>query len=89
MIKINYNKVAKQILPFILAYFRPSLAKIIIWPVLATGLGFLNPPFWIEIVNWILMNQNFLPQKQIPLSPPNGVWGWSLIILSVFIYLLC
>ncbi|PKH85419.1 HTH domain-containing protein [Colwellia sp. Bg11-28] len=86
MIKINYNKVAKQMLPFILAYFRPSLAKIIIWPVLATGLGFLNPPFWIEIVNWILMNQNFLPQKQIPLSPPNGVWGWSLILLSVFIY---
>ena len=86
MIKINYNKVAKQMFPFILAYFRPSLAKIIIWPVLATGLGFLNPPFWIEIVNWILINQDFLPQKQIPLSPPNGVWGWSLILLSVFIY---
>ncbi|PFG58117.1 hypothetical protein ATG66_0651 [Vibrio sp. ES.051] len=86
VMKIDFNKVVKHILDFILAYFRPSLAKFIIWPLLVTGLGFLSPPLWTEIVNWVLINQNFFPQYQISFLPPNGVWGWSLILLSVFIY---
>ncbi|MFH6955290.1 tetratricopeptide repeat protein [Pseudoalteromonas sp. XMcav1-K] len=87
MFKIDTNKALKQIFSFIIAYFRPSLAKFIIWPLLVTGLGLLNPPLWIEIVNWILVNQSSFPQYQIPLAEPNGVWGWSLILLSVFVYL--
>lgn len=86
MIKIDVNKALEQIFAFVIAYFRPSLAKFIIWPLLLTGLGFLNPPLWVEIVNWLLVNQNVFPQYQIPLSEPNGVWGWSLILLSIFIY---
>lgn len=87
MFKIDLNKALKQVLSFIIAYFRPSLAKIVIWPLLFTGIGFLNPPLWIEIVNWILVNQSAFPQFQIPLEEPNGLWGWSLILLSVFVYI--
>jgi hypothetical protein len=86
VIKIDVNKALKQIFAFVIAYFRPSLAKFIIWPLLLTGLGFLNPPLWVEIVNWLLVNQNVFSQHQIPLSEPNGVWGWSLILFSIFIY---
>jgi tetratricopeptide (TPR) repeat protein len=84
--QIDINKALKQFFSFIIAYFRPSLAKVVIWPLLVTGLGFLNPPLWIEIINWILANQSILPQYQVPLSEPNGVWGWSLILLSIFVY---
>ena len=86
MFRIDINKALEQFFSFIIAYFRPSLAKVVIWPLLVTGLGFLNPPFWIEIINWILVNQSVSPQYQVPLSEPNGIWGWSLILLSVFVY---
>lgn len=71
---------------FILSYFRPSLAKAIIWPILITGLGLLSPPFWIELLNWVLDNQDAFPSLQAPISPAHGYWGWSLISLSFVIY---
>ncbi len=86
MIKIDLNTTLKHLLDFILAYFRPSLAKSIIWPMLVVGLGFLSPPLWIDIVNWILSNQDFFPECKVPVVTPNGLWGWSLILLSIVIY---
>ena len=86
MRNIDWNSILNKVLDFLLSYFRPSLAKLIIWPLLMSGLGFLNPPFWIEILNWALENQNFFPQLKVPIAPANGLWGWSLILLSVAIY---
>ncbi|TOG81809.1 hypothetical protein CGI93_18930, partial [Vibrio parahaemolyticus] len=86
MNNIDWNGILHKALDFLMSYFRPSLAKFIIWPLLVTGLGFLNPPFWIELLNWTLENQNLFPQFKMPISPANGVWGWSLILLSVAIY---
>lgn len=51
-----------------------------------TGLGFLNPPLSVEILNWVLENQNFFSQFKVPIAPANGLWGWSLVLLSVAIY---
>lgn len=86
MSNIDWNSIFNKVLNFLLSYFRPSLAKLIIWPLIVTGLGFLNPPFWIEIFNWALENQNLFPQFKVPIAPENGFWGWSLILLSVAIY---
>lgn len=55
---------------------------------LAINDGRLSVPLWVDVVNWILVHQNFLPDYKLPLAQPNYPLGASLIGLSVLVYFL-
>lgn len=86
--KFDLNEAIRDVLAFLKARWKPSLAKYIIWPSMTVGLASLSVPLWIDIANWILVHQNFLPDYKFPLAQPNYLLGASLIVLSVFIYFL-
>lgn len=69
------------------AILKPSLAKAISLPLLLAGIGILNSPLWLDIVNWWLYNQEFFPQFKGPISEPKDRIGWIFIILSILVYL--
>src|SRR5690606_17641993 len=48
----------------------------------------LNPPLWLDILNWFLSNQKVLPEYSEPISTPMYITGWVLIGLSILIYLI-
>lgn len=73
---------------FLVALIRPSLAKALSVPLLLAGIGILNPPLWLDILNWFLSNQKVLTEYSEPISNPMYITGWVLIALSVLIYLI-
>lgn len=86
--KFDLNQAIRDVLDFLKAHWKPSLAKYIIWPSMTVGLASLSVPLWIDIANWILVHQNFLPDYKFPIVKPNYTLGTSLIGLSVFVYFL-
>lgn len=82
---IDWAVVWKNI-KFLVALFRPSLAKAISMPLLLAGIGILNPPLWLDILNWFLSNQKALPEYSEPISTQMYITGWVLISLSILIY---
>lgn len=84
---IDWDVVRKNI-KFLVALFRPSLAKALSVPLLLAGIGILNPPLWLDILNWFLSNQKVLPEYSEPISTPMYITGWVLIGLSILIYLI-
>lgn len=86
--KFDLNEAIRDVLDFLKTHWKPSLAKYIIWPSMTVGLASLSVPLWIDIANWVLVNQNFFPGYQSPLSQPNYPLGASLIGLSVLVYFL-
>lgn len=84
---IDWDVVRKNI-KFLVALFRPSFAKALSVPLLLAGIGMLNPPLWLDILNWFLSNQKELPQYSEPISTSMPVAGWGLIGLSILIYLI-
>ncbi|UGA51572.1 MULTISPECIES: hypothetical protein [Dickeya] len=80
--------IARKNIKFLVALIRPSLAKALSVPLLLAGIGILNPPIWLDFVNFILSKQEFLPQFTGPISAQKDVFGWILIALSIFIYLI-
>jgi len=80
--------VVRKNIKFLVALFRPSLAKALSVPLLLAGIGILNPPLWLDILNWFLSNQKVLPQYSGPISTPLYITGWLLIGLSILIYLI-
>jgi hypothetical protein len=49
--KIGWDVVLKNI-KFLVVLFRPSLAKALSLPLLLAGVGILNTPLWLDILNW-------------------------------------
>ncbi|WP_162540621.1 hypothetical protein [Aeromonas caviae] len=82
---IDWDVVRKNI-KFLVALYRPSLAKALSVPLLLAGVGILNTPLWLDILNWLLSNQKFFPEYSGPISTPMFITGWVLIGLSIFIY---
>lgn len=52
---IDWDVVRKNI-KFLVALYRPSLAKALSVPLLLAGVGILNTPLWLDILNWLLSN---------------------------------
>ncbi|WP_330109826.1 hypothetical protein [Methylophaga thalassica] len=73
---------------YLVALFRPSLAKALSVPLLLAGIGILSPPWWLDILNWFLSNQKVLPEYSEPISTLTYITGWVLIGLSILIYLI-
>tara|TARA_R110000851_G_scaffold332780_2_gene509916 strand:+ start:29820 stop:33926 length:4107 start_codon:yes stop_codon:yes gene_type:complete len=86
LVKFDLNEAIRDVLDFLRTHWKHSLAKYIIWPSMVVGLSSLSIPLWIEILNWVLVNQNFLPDYQFPLVQPNYPLGASLIGFSALIY---
>lgn len=86
--KFDLNEAIRDVLDFLKTHWKPSLAKYIIWPSMTVGLASLSVPLWIDIANWILVHQNFLPDYKFPLALPNYPLGASLIALCVLVYFL-
>ncbi|MTI64570.1 hypothetical protein [Methylophaga sp.] len=86
--KFDLNEAIRDVLDFLKTHWKPSLAKYIIWPSMTVGLASLSVPLWIDIANWILVHQNFLPDYKFPLAQPNYPLGASLIALCVLVYFL-
>jgi hypothetical protein len=84
----DFNKALKNILDFVIIYFKPSLAKVIIWPILVAGIGFLYPSIWVDVVNWVIENQTRFIIGKLPDSPPDITLGIGLILLSIFVYII-
>lgn len=84
---IDWDVVRKNI-KFLVALFRPSLAKALSVPLLLAGIHILNPPLWLDILNWLLSNQKVLPEYSEPISTPMYITGWVLIGLSILVYLI-
>lgn len=84
---IDWDVVRKNI-KFLVALFRPSLAKALSVPLLLAGIDILNPPLWLDIINWFLSNQKILPEYSEPISTPMYITGWVLVGLSILIYLI-
>lgn len=84
---IDWGVVRKNI-KFLVVLFRPSLAKALSLPLLLAGIGILNPPLWLDILNWFLIHQKVLPEYSGPISTPMFITGWVLIGLSLLIYLI-
>lgn len=84
--KFDLNEAIRDVLDFVKERWKPSLAKYIIVPSMTVGLGALSIPLWVDIINWILVHQNFLPDYKLPIALPNYPLGISLIILSIIIY---
>lgn len=82
---INWDVVRKNT-KFLVVLFRPSLAKALSVPLLLAGIGILSPPWWLEILNWFLSNQENPPQNSEPNLTAMYVTGWGLIGLSILIY---
>lgn len=80
--------VVRKNIKFLVALFRPSLAKALSVPLLLAGIGILNPPLWLDILNWFLSNQKVLPEYSGSISSPMYITGWVLIGLSIVIYLI-
>ena len=80
--------VVRDNVKFLVALFKPSLAKTLSLPLLLTGIGILNSPLWLELVNWYLSKQEILPQFRGPISAPKDTVGWIFIAISVLIYLI-
>jgi len=84
---IDWDVVRKNI-KFLVVLFRPSLAKALSVPLLMAGVGILNTPLWVDVLNWFLKSQKFLPEYSEPISTPMFTTGWILIGLSLSIYLI-
>jgi len=84
--KFDINEAIRDVLNFLRTHWKPSIAKYIILPSMTLGLASLSVPLWIDIANWILVHQNFVPGYKFPLSQPNYPLGATLIGLSVFVY---
>lgn len=84
---IDWGVVRKNI-KFLVVLFRPSLAKALSLPLLLAGIGILNPPLWLDILNWFFSHQKVLPEYSGPISTPMFITGWVLIGLSLLIYLI-
>ena len=84
---INWDVVRKNI-KFVVLLLRPSLAKALSVPLLLSGISILNPPLWLDFLNWLLRNQKVLPEFSEPISTPMYITGWVLIGLSILIYLI-
>ncbi|HFG2106007.1 TPA: hypothetical protein ACGF4K_003608, partial [Vibrio cholerae] len=84
--KLDLNEAIRDVLGFLKTHWKPSLAKYIIVPSMTVGLGAFSVPLWIDLVNWVLVHQNFFPDYQSPLVQPNYPLGASLIGLSVLVY---
>lgn len=80
--------VVRENIKFLVALLRPSFAKALSVPLLVAGIGILNPPLWLNILNWFLSNQRALPEYSEPISTPMYITGWVLIGLSILIYLI-
>jgi len=80
--------VVRKNVKFLIALFRPSLAKALSVPLLLAGTSILNPPFWLDILNWFWSNQKVLPQYSGPITTPMYITGWVLIGLSIVVYLI-
>ncbi|MGM5669694.1 hypothetical protein, partial [Enterobacter cloacae] len=85
--KIDWDVVLKNI-KFLVVLFRPSLAKALSLPLLLAGVGILNTPLWLDILNWFLSHQEIFPEYSGPISTPMFLTGWVLIGLSLSIYLI-
>jgi hypothetical protein len=86
--KFNANQAIRDVLDFLLTYWKPSQAKYIIWPSMSVGLASLSVPLWIDVANWILEHQTFFPGYQSSIIEPNYPLGASLIGLSVIVFFL-
>lgn len=86
--KFDLNEAIRDVLNFLKTHWKPSLAKYIIWPSMTVGLASVSVPLWIDIVNWMLVHQNFIPDYKFPLAKPNYPLGASLVGLSFFVYFL-
>jgi hypothetical protein len=84
---IDWDVVRKNV-KFLVALFRPSIAKALSVPLLLGGLDLLNPSLWLDILNWVLSNPKVLPEYSEPISTPMYKTGWVLIGLSFLIYLI-
>ncbi|MEJ1339160.1 MAG: hypothetical protein RPU34_15150 [Candidatus Sedimenticola sp. (ex Thyasira tokunagai)] len=84
----DLNEAIRDLLDFARTHWKPSLAKYIIWPSMTVGLASLSVPLWVDVANWILVHQNYLPDYKLPLAQPNYPLGASLIGLSVLVYFL-
>lgn len=84
--KFDLNEAIRDVLDFLKTHWKPSLAKYIIWPSMTVGLTSLTVPLWIDIVNWVLVHQDFFPGYQSPLAQPNYPLGAFLIGLSILVY---
>lgn len=88
LMKFDLNEAIRDVIDFLKVHWKPSLAKYIIRPSMTVGLMSLSVPLWIDIANWVLVHQHFLPDYQFPLVQPNYPLGLSLIGLSVLVYFL-
>lgn len=84
--KFDLNEAIRDVLNFLKTHWKPSLAKYIVWPSMTVGLASVSVPLWIEVVNWVLINQNFFPDYRFSISQPNYLLGASLIFLSVLVH---
>lgn len=86
--KFDLNEAIRDVLDFLRPHWNRSFAKYIIWPSMLAGLASINFPLWIDIINVILVHQNFFPDYKNPITQPNYYLGASLIGLSVSVYIL-
>jgi len=87
VLKQMKKKDVSNLLINILSILKPSLAKALSVPLLLGGMGILNSPLWLDIVNVFLSNQEFYPQINGPISPPKESIGWFFILCSIFIFI--
>jgi len=84
---MSKKDITNLLLNILICIFKPSLAKAISLPLLLAGIGILNSPLWLDIVNWFLTNQELYSQFKGPISVPKESTGWIFISISIFVFL--
>ncbi|HHD7737072.1 TPA: hypothetical protein ACOWQJ_001271 [Providencia rettgeri] len=86
--KLDINEAIRDFLNFLKVYWKPSLAKYISVPLVVAGIGALSVPWWIDLINWGLMHQNFIPEYKVPFTEPNFILGFTLISIGIGVFII-
>jgi hypothetical protein len=88
---IDWNNIVKRIfdlLEKVILIYKPSLARLLIAPTLLGGIAILNPPWWLDLLNWVVTNQNYIDEYKKAISESDPLIGWGLLGYSLLVFIL-
>lgn len=89
--KIDWNKIFNRgfdSLDKLISIYRPTLARALIVPTVLAGVAILSPPWWLELLNWLVTNQDTLVSYKKAISETNPLLGWCLLGYSLIVFIL-
>lgn len=89
--KIDSNKILNKVcglLEKIISIYKPSLARALIVPTSLAGIAILSPPWWLDLINWVVTNQNFVDEYKKAISETDPALGWGLLGYSLLVFIL-